>query len=199
VLVPMVVEQTPRGERAYDIFSRLLKERIIFLGGPVEDHVASLIVAQMLFLESEDPEKPVTLYINSPGGSVTAGMAIYDTMQLIKPEVKTFCVGLAASMGAVLLAAGARGKRYALPNCRVLIHQPMISSIGGQATDIDIHAREILRTRARLNDILSFHTGQPVEQVEKDTERDFWMSPEEARDYGLVDEVIQKRTEPETK
>jgi ATP-dependent Clp protease protease subunit len=191
----MVVEQTPRGERAYDIFSRLLKERIIFLGGPVEDHMASLIVAQMLFLESEDPEKPLTLYINSPGGSVTAGMAIYDTMQLIKPEVKTFCVGLAASMGAVLLAAGAPGKRYALPNCRVLIHQPMIQGIGGQASDIDIHAREILRTRARLNEILSEHTHQALDRVERDTDRDFWMSPEEARDYGLVDEVIQRRTD----
>lgn len=193
MLVPMVVEQSPRGERSYDIFSRLLKERIIFLGGPVEDHMASLIVAQMLFLESEDPEKPVTLYINSPGGSVSAGMAIYDTMQLIKPEVKTFCVGLAASMGALLLTAGAPGKRYALPNCRVLIHQPMSSGIGGQATDIDIQAREILRTRARLNEILASHTRQPLERVEKDTERDYWMSPEEARDYGLVDEVIQQR------
>jgi ATP-dependent Clp protease protease subunit len=193
VLVPMVVEQTPRGERAYDIFSRLLKERIIFLGGPVEDHMASLIVAQMLFLESEDPEKPITLYINSPGGSVTSGMAIYDTMQLIRPEVKTFCVGLAASMGAVLLAAGAPGKRYALPNCRVLIHQPMSYGIGGQATDIDIHAREILRTRARLNEILAGHTKQPIERVERDTDRDFWMSPDEAHDYGLVDEVIQQR------
>jgi ATP-dependent Clp protease protease subunit len=191
----MVVEQTPRGERAYDIFSRLLKERIIFLGGQVEDHMASLIVAQMLFLESEDPEKPITLYINSPGGSVTAGMAIYDTMQLIKPDVKTFCVGLAASMGAVLLAAGASGKRYALPNCRVLIHQPMSYGIGGQATDIDIHAREILRTRARLNEILAQHTRQPIEQVEKDTDRDFWMAPEEARAYGIVDEVIQQRPE----
>jgi len=195
VLVPMVVEQTPRGERAFDIFSRLLKERIIFLGGPVEDHMASLIVAQMLFLESEDPEKPITLYINSPGGSVTAGMAIYDTMQLIKPDVKTFCVGLAASMGAVLLAAGADGKRYALPNCRVLIHQPMIQGIGGQATDIDIHAREILRTRARLNEILASHTKQALDRVEHDTERDFWMSPDEAREYGIVDEVIQRRTE----
>ncbi len=195
VLVPMVVEQTPRGERAYDIFSRLLKERIIFLGGPVEDHMASLIVAQMLFLESEDPEKPITLYINSPGGSVTAGMAIYDTMQLIKPDVKTFCVGLAASMGAVLLAAGAAGKRYALPNCRVLIHQPMSYGIGGQATDIDIHAREILRTRQRLNEILAFHTKQPLEQVERDTDRDFWMAPEEAQKYGLVDEVIQRRSD----
>lgn len=195
MLVPMVVEQTPRGERAYDIFSRLLKERIIFLGGPVEDHVASLIVAQMLFLESEDPEKPITLYINSPGGSVTAGMAIYDTMQLVKPEVKTFCVGLAASMGAVLLTAGAAGKRYALPNSRVLIHQPLSNGIGGQATDIDIHAREILRTRTRLNEILSFHSKQPLERIEKDTDRDFWMSPEEAREYGLVDEVISNRSE----
>lgn len=198
MLVPMVVEQTPRGERAYDIFSRLLKERIIFLGGPIEDHLASLIVAQMLFLESEDPEKPITLYINSPGGSVTAGMAVYDTMQLIKPDVKTFCVGLAASMGAVLLAAGAEGKRYALPNCRVLIHQPMSYGIGGQATDIDIHAREILRTRARLNEILAFHTKQPLEQVEKDTDRDFWMAPDEARTYGIVDEVIQRRSEAAT-
>lgn len=195
MLVPMVVEQTPRGERQYDIFSRLLKERIVFLGGQVEDHMASLIVAQLLFLESEDPEKPITLYINSPGGSVTAGMAIYDTMQLIKPDVKTFCVGLAASMGAVLLAAGASGKRYALPNCRVLIHQPMSYGIGGQATDIDIHAREILRTRARLNEILAQHTRQPIEQVEKDTDRDFWMAPEEARAYGIVDEVIQQRPE----
>ena len=193
MLVPMVVEQTPRGERAYDIFSRLLKERIVFLGGPVEDHMASLIVAQMLFLESEDPEKPITLYINSPGGSVTAGMAIYDTMQLIKPDVKTFCVGLAASMGAVLLAAGAPGKRYALPNCRVLIHQPMSQGIGGQATDIDIHAREILRTRASLNGILARHTGQTLERVERDTDRDYWMSPEEALSFGLVDEVIQER------
>jgi len=191
----MVVEQTPRGERSYDIFSRLLKERIVFLAGPVEDHTASLIVAQLLFLESEDPEKPITLYINSPGGSVTAGMAIYDTMQLIKPDVKTFCVGLAASMGAVLLAAGAESKRYALPNCRVLIHQPMSYGIGGQATDIDIHAREILRTRARLNEILAHHTKQPLEQVEKDTDRDFWMAPEEARAYGIVDEVIQQRPE----
>lgn len=198
MLVPMVVEQTPRGERAYDIFSRLLKERIIFLGGPVEDHVASLVVAQMLYLESEDPEKPITLYINSPGGSVTSGMAIYDTMQLIKPEVKTFCVGLAASMGAVLLAAGAAGKRYALPNCRVLIHQPLSYGIGGQATDIDIHAREILRTRARINEILAEHTKQPLDRVEKDTDRDFWMSPEEAKAYGLVDDVIQQRKEPAT-
>ncbi len=195
MLIPYVVEQTPHGERAMDIFSRMLKERIIFLGGPVEDHMSSIIVAQMLFLESEDPEKPITLYVNSPGGSVTAGMAIYDTMQLIKPEIKTFCVGLAASMGAVLLAGGSAGKRYALPNCRVLIHQPMIQGIGGQASDIDIHAREILRTRTRLNEILAEHTHQALERVERDTDRDFWMSPEEARDYGLVDEVIQRRTD----
>lgn len=197
MLVPSVIEQTPRGERAYDIFSRLLKERIVFLGTPVEDHVASLIIAQLLFLESEDPEKPVTLYINSPGGSVTAGMAIYDTMQLIKPEVKTFCVGLCASMGAVLLAAGAAGKRYCLPNSRVLIHQPLSYGIGGQATDIDIHAREILRTRTRLNEILAYHTKQPLERIEKDTDRDNWMSPDEAKAYGLVDEVIQQRPEGE--
>ncbi len=196
MLVPMVVEQTPRGERAYDIFSRLLKERIVFLGVPIDDHVASLTVAQLLFLESEDPEKPITLYINSPGGSVTAGMAIYDTMQLIKPEVKTFCVGLAASMGALILTAGSAGKRYALPNCRVLIHQPMQYGIGGQATEIEIHAREILRTRSRLNEILAYHTKQSLEQIEKDTERDYWMSPEEAKDYGIVDEVIQQRIDP---
>jgi ATP-dependent Clp protease protease subunit len=193
----MVVEQTPRGERAYDIYSRLLKERIIFLGGPVDDHIANLVVAQMLFLDSEDPGKPVTLYVNSPGGSVTAGLAIYDTMQLINSEVKTFCVGLAASMGAVLLASGSAGKRYALPNCRVLIHQPMSYGIGGQATDIDIHAKEILRTRARLNEILAKHTKQPIDRVERDTDRDFWMSPEEAREYGLVDEVIQQKSETE--
>lgn len=195
MLVPMVVEQTPRGERAYDIYSRLLKDRIVFLGGPVEDHMANLIVAQLLFLESEDPEKPITIYLNSPGGSVTAGMAIYDTMQLIRPEVKTFCVGLCASMGAVLLAAGAAGKRYCLPNSRVLIHQPMSYGIGGQATDIDIHAREILRTRARLNEVLAFHTKQPLETIEKDTDRDNWMSPEEAQSYGLVDEIIRQRPE----
>jgi ATP-dependent Clp protease protease subunit len=196
MLIPTVIEQTSRGEYAYDIFSRLLKERIVFLGMPVDDRVASVVVAQLLFLESEDPEKAITLYINSPGGSVTAGMAIYDTMQLIKPEVKTFCVGLAASMGAVILAGGSDGKRYALPNCRVLIHQPMSYGIGGQATEIEIHAREILRTRARLNEILALHTKQPLEQIEKDTDRDFWMSPEEAKDYGIVDEVIHQRTDP---
>jgi len=197
VLIPTVIEQSPRGERVYDIYSRLLKERIIFVGGPIEDHMASVVVAQILFLDSEDPGKPVTLYINSPGGAVTAGLAIYDTMQLINSEVRTFCVGLAASMGAMLLLAGTKGKRYALPNCRILIHQPMINSIGGQATDIDIHAREILRTRTRLNELIAHHTGQPFERVEKDTDRDFWMSPEEARDYGLVDEVIQKRSQAE--
>lgn len=195
MLIPWVVEQTPRGERQYDIFSRLLKERIIFLGGPIEDHMASIMVAQMLFLESEDPEKPVTIYINSPGGSVSAGMAVYDTMQLIKPEVKTFCIGLAASMGAVLLAAGSKGKRFALPNCRVLIHQPMSFGIGGQATDINIQAQEILRLRARLNEILALHSGQPLDRVEHDTDRDFWMSPEEAVEYGIVDEVIKQRVE----
>ena len=197
MLIPTVIEQSPRGERVYDIYSRLLKERIIFVGGPIEDHMASVVVAQILFLDSEDPGKPVTLYINSPGGAVTAGLAIYDTMQLINSEVRTFCVGLAASMGAMLLLAGTKGKRYALPNCRILIHQPMINSIGGQATDIDIHAREILRTRTRLNELIAHHTGQPFERVEKDTDRDFWMSPEEARDYGLVDEVIQKRSQAE--
>jgi len=195
MLIPSVIEETPRGERAYDIFSRLLRERIIFMGMPVDDRVASVVVAQMLFLESEDPAKPITLYINSPGGSVTAGMAIYDTMQLIKPEVKTFCVGLAASMGALLLTAGTAGKRYALPNCRILIHQPMSYGIGGQATDIDIHAREILRTRDRLNEILAYHTKQPIDRVRADTERDYWMSPEEAREYGIVDEVIQQRAD----
>jgi len=195
MIIPNVIEQSPRGERFFDIFSRLLRERIIFLGGTIEDMSASIAVAQMLFLESEAPEKPITLYINSPGGSVTAGMAIYDTMQLIKPEVKTFCIGLSASMGALLLTAGAKGKRYALPNCRILIHQPMQYGIGGQATDIDIHAREILRTRAKLNDILAFHTGQPLDRIEHDTDRDYWMTPEEACDYGLVDEVIQRRAD----
>jgi len=194
-LIPYVIEKSGREERAMDIYSRLLKDRIIFLGSGVNDEVANSIVAQLLFLQSEDAKADIHLYINSPGGSVTAGMAIYDTMQLIKPDVKTFCVGLAASMGAVLLAAGAPGKRYALPNCRVLIHQPMSYGISGQATDIDIHAREILRTRARLNEILAEHTKQPLEQVERDTDRDFWMSPEEAQAYGIVDEVIQRRTE----
>jgi ATP-dependent Clp protease protease subunit len=196
ILVPIVVEQTPRGERAYDIYSRLLKERIIFVTGTVEDTMANLIVAQMLFLESEDPEKPITLYINSPGGITTAGLAIYDTMQLVRvPEVHTYCVGLGASIGAVILAAGTKGHRYALPNCRVIIHQPSLYGLSGQATDIDIHAREILATRERINHILSQHTGQPVEKVGQDTERDYIMSAEQARDYGLVDEVIGKRSD----
>jgi len=191
-LVPMVVEQTSRGERAYDIYSRLLKERVIFLVGPVEDHVANVIIAQMLFLEAENPEKDISLYINSPGGLVTAGMAIYDTMQYIKPDVSTICVGQAASMGAVLLAAGAPGKRYALPNSRVMIHQPL-GGFQGQATDIDIHAREILSMRARLNEILAHHTGQSVDAIARDTERDNFKSAAEARDYGLVDQVLERR------
>ena len=191
-LVPMVVEQTSRGERAYDIYSRLLKERVIFLVGPVEDHVANVIIAQMLFLEAENPEKDISLYINSPGGLVTAGMAIYDTMQYIKPEVSTICVGQAASMGAVLLAAGAKGKRYALPNSRVMIHQPL-GGFQGQATDIDIHAREILSMRSRLNEILAHHTGQSVETIGRDTERDNFKSAAEATAYGLVDQVLERR------
>jgi ATP-dependent Clp protease protease subunit len=196
ILVPIVVEQTPRGERAYDIYSRLLKERIIFITGTVEDNMANLVVAQMLFLESEDPEKPITLYINSPGGITTAGLAIYDTMQLVRvPEVHTYCVGLGASVAAVILAAGAKGHRYALPNCRVIIHQPSLYGLSGQATDIDIHAREILATRERINTILAHHTGQPMDKVAQDTERDYIMSAEQARDYGLVDEVIGKRAD----
>ena len=191
-LVPMVVEQTSRGERAYDIYSRLLKERVIFLVGGVDDHVANVIVAQLLFLEAENPEKDISLYINSPGGVVTAGMAIYDTMQYIKPDVSTICVGQAASMGAVLLAAGAPGKRYALPNSRVMIHQPL-GGFQGQATDIDIHAREILSMRARLNEILAHHTGQSIETIGHDTERDNFKSAAQARDYGLVDQVLERR------
>jgi ATP-dependent Clp protease protease subunit len=191
-LVPMVVEQTSRGERAYDIYSRLLKERVIFLVGGVDDHVANVIVAQMLFLESENPEKDIHFYINSPGGIVTAGMAIYDTMQYIKPEVSTICVGQAASMGAVLLAAGAKGKRLALPNSRVMIHQPL-GGFQGQATDIDIHAREILKMRHSLNEILAKHTGQSLETIERDTERDNFKSATEAQVYGLVDQVLERR------
>jgi ATP-dependent Clp protease protease subunit len=191
-LVPMVVEQTSRGERAYDIYSRLLKERVIFLVGGVDDHVANVIVAQMLFLESENPEKDINFYINSPGGIVTAGMAIYDTMQYIKPDVSTICVGQAASMGAVLLAAGAKGKRLALPNARVMIHQPL-GGFQGQATDIDIHAREILKMRNSLNEILSKHTGQSMETIEHDTERDNFKSATEAQAYGLVDQVLERR------
>ena len=192
-LVPMVVEQTSRGERSYDIYSRLLKERVVFLVGPVDDNVANLIVAQMLFLESENPDKDISLYINSPGGSVTAGLAIYDTMQFIKPDVSTMCVGQAASMGALLLTAGATGKRYSLPHSRIMIHQPWAGGISGQATDIEIHAREILTMRERLNDILSLHTGKPVDEIARDTERDRFMSGAEASEYGLIDSVIDKR------
>jgi ATP-dependent Clp protease protease subunit len=191
-LVPMVVEQTSRGERAYDIYSRLLKERVIFLVGAIDDHMANVIVAQMLFLEAENPEKDISLYINSPGGVVTAGMSIYDTMQFIKPDVSTICIGQAASMGALLLAAGAKGKRYALPNSRVMIHQPSGGS-QGQATDIEIQAREILTLRQRLNEILSRHTGQSFETIANDTERDNFKSAEAAREYGLVDEVLERR------
>ena len=191
-LVPMVVEQTSRGERAYDIYSRLLKERVIFMVGQVEDHMANLIVAQMLFLESENPDKDIHLYINSPGGSVTAGLSIYDTMQFIKPDVSTICIGQAASMGAFLLAAGAKGKRYALPNSRTMIHQPS-GGAQGQATDIHIQSQEILKVKARLNDIMAKHTGQTVKKIAEDTERDNFMSAEESKAYGLVDEVLDKR------
>ncbi|HEY5777050.1 MAG TPA: ATP-dependent Clp endopeptidase proteolytic subunit ClpP [Xanthomonadales bacterium] len=191
-LVPMVVEQTSRGERAYDIYSRLLKERVIFLVGPVDDHTANVVVAQMLYLESENPEKDINLYINSPGGSVSAGLAIYDTMQFIKPDVSTMCVGQAASMGALLLASGAKGKRYCLPHSRVMIHQPL-GGYQGQATDIEIHTREILKIRSQLNDLLAFHTGQSVETIATDTERDNFMGPLEAKVYGLIDELIESR------
>ncbi len=193
-MVPMVVEQTSRGERAYDIYSRLLKERVIFLVGPIDDHVANLVVAQLLFLESENPEKDINIYINSPGGVVTAGMAIYDTMQYIKPDVSTTCIGQAASMGALLLTAGAPGKRYALPNSRVMIHQPL-GGFQGQATDIDIHAREILTLRSRLNEVMAKHTGQPLETIARDTERDNFKSAADAVAYGLVDQVLERRPE----
>src|SRR5512147_1347465 len=194
VLVPMVVEQTSRGERAYDIYSRLLKENIIFLGTPIEDTVANLVIAQMLFLAAEDPEKDILVYINSPGGSITAGLAIYDTIQFIRPDVSTYCLGQAASMAAVLLAGGAKGKRYSLPNSRVVIHQPWIQGgLGGQATDIDIHARELLRTRERLNEILAKHTGQPLKRIQDDTERDYIMTAEQSKEYGIIDDVISKR------
>ncbi|MCJ7601989.1 MAG: ATP-dependent Clp endopeptidase proteolytic subunit ClpP [Desulfobulbaceae bacterium] len=191
-LIPVVVEQSPRGERAYDIYSRLLKERIIFLGGPVTDDAANVIIAQLLFLEAEDPDKDITFYINSPGGIVTAGLAIYDTMQYIKSDIATLCMGQAASMGAFLLAAGAPGKRYALPNSRILIHQPM-GGYQGQASDIDIHAREILRMREDLNRLLAHHTRQPLEKIQADTERDYFMSASEAKEYGLIDKVLDKR------
>jgi ATP-dependent Clp protease protease subunit len=191
-LVPMVVEQTSRGERAYDIYSRLLRDNIIFLGTPIDDQVANLVVAQMLFLSGEDPEKDVHLYINSPGGSITAGMAIYDTMQFIKNKVETICIGQAASMAAILLLAGAKGKRFALPNSRVLIHQPSLGGVSGQATDIDIHAREILRIREITNNIMATHTGQPLELIERDVERDFIMNAQQAKEYGIVDEIIDR-------
>lgn len=191
-LVPMVVEQTNRGERAYDIFSRLLRENIVFLGTPIDDAVANLVTAQLLFLEAEDPQKDISLYINSPGGSVSAGMAVYDTMQFIRPAVATICIGQAASVAAVVLAAGSPGKRFALPNARVLIHQPSIGGLSGQATDIEIHAKEILRIRSHLNNILVKHTKQALEKIERDVERDYWMGPEQAKEYGIVDEIISK-------
>jgi len=192
-LIPMVVEQTNRGERAYDIFSRLLKDSIIFIGTPVDDAMANLVIAQMLFLEAEDPERDILLYINCPGGSITAGLAIYDTMQFIKPDVQTYCIGQAASMAAVLLTAGAKGKRFSLPNSRILIHQPWMSGLGGQASDIDIHAKEILRMRERLNEILSTHSGQPLDRIREDTDRDYIMSAEQAREYGIIDDVLDRR------
>jgi len=192
-LVPMVVEQTNRGERAYDIYSRLLKDSIIFIGTPIEDSIANLVIAQMLFLEAEDPDRDIVLYVNSPGGSISAGLAIYDTMQFIKPDVQTVCIGQAASMAAVLLAAGTKGKRYSLPNSRIVIHQPLMSGLAGQATDIDIHAREILRMRSRLNEMLVFHTGQDMARIEKDTERDHIMDAEQGLEYGIIDEIIRQR------
>jgi len=197
-LVPMVVEQTPRGERAYDIYSRLLKERVVFLVGPVEDHAANLIIAQLLFLESENPDKEIYLYINSPGGSISAGLAIYDTMQFVKPHISTMCVGQAASMGALLLAGGQQGKRYCLPHSRLMIHQPL-GGFQGQATDVDIHAREILRAKERIQEILVQHTGQNLEVIRRDTERDCFMGAEEAREYGLVDKVLTRREKSEKK
>jgi len=192
-LIPMVVEQTNRGERAFDIYSRLLKDNIIFLGTPIDDNVANVVTAQFLFLEAEDPEKDIHLYINSPGGSISAGMAIYDTMQYIRPNVSTICIGQAASMGALLLSAGTPGKRFALPNSRILIHQPSMSGLAGQATDIDIHAREILRLRESMNMILAKHTGQSLERLEKDVDRDYIMTAIQAKDYGIVDQVITRK------
>ena len=193
VLIPMVVEQTSRGERAYDIYSRLLKDNVIFLGQPIDDNVSNLIIAQMLFLEAENPEKDIFLYINSPGGSITAGLAIYDTMQYVKPNIATMCIGQAASMAAVLLSAGTKGKRYCLPNSRVLIHQPLMHGLGGQATEIDIHAKDIMRMKARLNQILADHTGQPIDKIDRDTDRDYILQAPDALEYGLVDQVIAKR------
>jgi ATP-dependent Clp protease protease subunit len=191
-LVPMVVEQTPRGERAFDIYSRLLKERVIFITGPIEDHMANLVVAQLLFLEAENPEKDINIYINSPGGSVTSGMSIYDTMSYIKPDISTLCIGQASSMGAILLTGGTEGKRFALPNSRIMIHQPL-GGFQGQATDIEIHAQEILKIRTKLNEILSHHSGKDIDKVSQDTERDNFMSGDEAVKYGLIDKVIDKR------
>ncbi|HYS56047.1 MAG TPA: ATP-dependent Clp endopeptidase proteolytic subunit ClpP [Thermoanaerobaculia bacterium] len=195
VLIPMVVEQTSRGERAYDIYSRLLKDNVIFLGQPIDDTVSNLIIAQLLFLEAENPEKDISLYINSPGGSITAGLAIYDTMQYVKPDIQTICIGQAASMAAVLLAAGKKGKRYCLPNSRVVIHQPLImgGGLSGQATEIDIHAKDIMRMRQRMNEILSNHTGQAVDKIDRDTDRDYILQAGDAVTYGLVDQVIAKR------
>jgi ATP-dependent Clp protease protease subunit len=193
MLVPMVVEQTSRGERAYDIFSRLLKDNVIFLGSAIDDQVASLVIAQMLFLEAENPEKDIFLYVNTPGGAITPGLAIYDTMQYVKPDVATIALGQAASMGAVLLAGGTKGKRFALPHSRVLLHQPLMSGLHGQATDIDIHAKDLMRVRERLNEILANHTGQPIEKINLDTERDFILEAEAALDYGLIDKIIVSR------
>jgi ATP-dependent Clp protease protease subunit len=193
VLIPMVVEQTSRGERAYDIYSRLLKDNVIFIGQAIDDNVANLVIAQLLFLEAENPEKDISIYINSPGGVITSGFAIYDTMQYVKPDISTICLGQAASFAAVLLAAGTKGKRYALPNSRVLLHQPWLQGLGGQASDIDIHARDIMRMKNRLTEILANHTGQPLDKMDKDTDRDFILSAAEARDYGVVDQVIAKR------
>lgn len=193
VLIPMVVEQTSRGERAYDIYSRLLKDNVIFLGSPIDDNVSNLIIAQLLFLEAENPEKDISIYVNSPGGSITAGLAIYDTMQYVKPDIATICIGQAASMAAVLLAAGTKGKRYCLPNSRVLIHQPLMHGLGGQATEIEIHAKDIIQMKARLNQILAYHTGQPIEKIDKDTDRDYILQAPQAQEYGLVDLVISKR------
>ena len=193
VLIPMVVEQTSRGERAYDIYSRLLKDNLIFIGQAIDDNVANLVIAQMLFLEAENPEKDISLYINSPGGSVTAGFAIYDTMQYVKPDIATICLGQAASFAAVLLAAGKKGKRYALPNARVLLHQPWLQGLGGQASDIDIHAKDIMRMKKRISEILALHSGQPLEKIDPDTDRDYILSAAESVDYGVVDQVIDKR------
>jgi len=190
MLIPMVVEQTARGERAYDIYSRLLRDRIVFIGGGIDDDYANLIIAQLLFLSGEDPEKPVQMYINSPGGVVPAGLAIYDTMQLLKPPIQTYCVGMAFSMGAILLAAGTKGKRFALPHSRILIHQPHVGGLSGQVTDIDIQAREMLYTRDMLNEILAKHTGQSIDKVRQDTERDYYLSAQEAKEYGIIDEVL---------